>query len=147
MDHANEDRGPLRRKTPAWLVSLGIHAGFALLFGTFWVVRKTQEEKVVVVRPPTPRAVLEPIQVPLQRADNHPPIVPKEFQPDPVIVNDAFRVVENTFPENKQYHDAPGESLAFMSDRPLNAILVTDSIGGAGGTGGRYGLPGRARFG
>ena len=143
MDHANETPDILRRKTPAWLVSIGIHAGLLLLLGAFWVVQQLEEEKVVIVSTASirPEVVFPPhIET---RADVHDPIVPKVFQPDPVIINDAFRVVENTIPENKQGPRYQGGSPDRVSDRSFMSNCVTDVTGAGGGAGGRYGFPSR----
>ena len=143
MVDANETPEVLRRTTPAWLVSIGIHAGFLLLAGAFWVVQQLEEVKTVVI---SSGAVRPDMIFPLDldaREDVHEPIVPKEFQPDAVIINDAFRVVENTIPKNEQTPRVEGDSLEFVSDRPFRGQTTYDVSSGAGGGGGRYGFPSR----
>src|SRR5688572_1524950 len=98
---------------PRFTISVGLHGVLALFLALFWVV--PEADVAVALRYPTPRpARLRPGEME-PSADDHPPIVPKIFQPDPVIINDAEEVVVNSIPTNLHEAKHTGESTDFIS--------------------------------
>ncbi len=127
------------RKMSSWSVSLSLHLAGLLVLGAFWVIQVAEvEADVYVVRPPRRVERREPVCFERPKtADDHPPIVPKEFVPADVV-NTAIEVVENTWPENEiaQLEPAPFPALAHPA--PVNGASLNHVVGLGGGGGGAY---------
>ena len=132
------------RKTSTWSFSLGLHVLSLLGFAFFWVVRA--EEEVTVLRTSACSKVTECPLFPQREAEEHPPIVPKDFQPDPEIINDAREVIVNTIPTEIDSARESGESPYQAAPNPFRAPAMSGTIGAGGGGGGRFGAY-AARFG
>lgn len=126
------------RKTRWLTLSLGLHGGLALLLGFFWVVQAAGEETACIIKPRC-RTRPPPEMCAMSRADDHPPIVPKVFQVDPTIINDADEVVVNSTPTNINASNVSGDSFDFVSDEPFRGKGTYTVVGPSGGGGGRFG--------
>jgi len=126
------------RKTPWLTLSLGLHTGLALLLGCFWIIQASGEDTVCILKPRC-RTGPVPQMFALPKADDHPPIVPKVFQADPTIINDADEVVVNSTPTNLNASSVSGDSHDLVSTEPFRRKVTYGMIGLSGGGGGRYG--------
>jgi hypothetical protein len=123
---------------PRIALSIGLHAVLGLILALGWVLPAPEE--TAVLRYPRPRRIVMPCPRELEtRADDHLPIVPKVFQLDARIINDADEVVENTTPENFRGTDYEGDSLDFVSYQPFRGKALGVNIGLGHGASGRYG--------
>ncbi|HEX7898464.1 MAG TPA: hypothetical protein VF950_11935 [Planctomycetota bacterium] len=127
----------------AW--SIGLHVLLALILALGWVV--PAPEDTLVLRCPRPLRLTQARPSEFEKqVDNHPPIYPKDFQPDRVIINDADEVVENTTPENLRGTAYAGDSTDFVSFQPFLGKTLRVNVGLGGGASGRYGSA-KASFG
>lgn len=121
-------------RASAWSLSVFLHAIALLVVGAFWIVSVPEEEIVVTVaslRRPEPRPWFSE-----REAQEHLPIVPRVFQDDPEIVNDASEVVVNSVPTEIDGAIHAGDSPTAASD-PLRGSSISGAIGLAGGAGTR----------
>lgn len=125
------------RKTSTWSLSVGLHGLSLLGFAFFWVV-KADEEVLGCPRLQYRTDRMQEPRFPDREAEVHPPFEPKEFQPDPEIVNVAREVVVNTIPDEIDSLRASGQQLDFVTAEPFKGKAVSAVVGTSGG-GGRYG--------
>lgn len=129
----------MTRKLPSWSVSLGLHFLAAALLGMFWIVSAEEiPDGGCGLGGPRELPVLPRLQ---READVHPPIEPPKFVKDPAIINDAERVVVNSFPTNVDSERDQGDRAS--GDAAFSLPAVADRIGAAAGGGGRVGFRGQ----
>jgi ElaB/YqjD/DUF883 family membrane-anchored ribosome-binding protein len=129
----------LVRKTPWWVISMGLHAAVALIAALFWVADTLAEEvEVSVINPP--RKLPEP-PVYEKHKTKSPTKLPIKEVADKTIFR---RVQQSDHVEqdiDEEFQEMAGDLSNCVSDKPFKGKGIYDTIGGGGGGGGCY--PGR----
>jgi len=139
-----ETEGPslferLISKTPWWSLSTGLHVALALLIGFLWAVQAREDVEAVTVSAPRKPRLLPDMDKPRDLDPNKKILDVQKSVEDPVYRKDAEEADRNETADEEEFQKAKGDSLDFVSDKPLKGRGTYDVIGGGAGGGGRYG--------
>lgn len=128
------------RSVPWWAVSIGIHSTLVIISLFIIIAFVKRDEEIVSLTPPreAPFEEIKPKTMEIQSRE----LDLERAVEDPAIYK-APEADSVETPCDEEFQKAVGECLDAISDKPFRGKAVYDSIGVAGGGGGKYG----ARFG